>query len=206
MEEAIKLYEKARLLGCYSSIYNLGMIYFYGDNIEADPEKGISYLEEAERISPNENALKALCEIYAREDYSYDKKGIKYLEKYQHFGDKKVLLYLYHKYKNGLGVDTDLNKAFLSLFKYYLITRDHSLLELKGIIQKYNVIKWNKEQHFVWGYFEINQKIVTILLISKCAPKSSNYLLKSIFVKGIAMKIIEYLVYNEKFNKEESKN
>jgi hypothetical protein len=178
-------------------LINLGIIYYFGEQVDKNINKAINYFERAVEMNHkgSENAINYLRIIFSSPMYLKDPKGLIYLEKSASLGNKEALKTLSIKYNEGFGVSKDFEKSFFYLFKYFSLNRDEtSELLLKNMIQS-RCVGWEKDHHFLWKNNVLDQKIVTILLISKNRFKFGIPLLNNLMANGISMLMIKYLCF-----------
>ncbi|MBT4888592.1 MAG: hypothetical protein HON65_03450 [Rhodospirillales bacterium] len=140
IEQSVNWYTKAAEGGERMAQYKLGALYYFGDEIDANPKKAMNYLTKS-AAQKNVNALSLLGEIY---QLGYEGVAINYqlALKYNYGaaikGDRIAQNNLAMMYKDGLGVQKDHDKAA----PWFLAASDqgHSQAQLvRGMMTKYGV-------------------------------------------------------------------
>ena len=187
------------------------LILFHGlEGIERNTEKAIKLLEESISLD-NSNAMDNLALIYEEGRENVPKDIVKAVSLYTkaaalgHSDSIKSLANIYLKGKDSVEKDID-----LSAFYFFLLfenNEDESSLKCFKNIAHSQKIQWFQKYHVYWNSpSDLDKQIEIILLISKFKKQSNNQLIPKLFVKGIAMKIVEYLCHLRQILNEENEN
>jgi TPR repeat protein len=199
---SIECYNKAAHLNNPEALFNLSEIYQTGvDYIEKDFKKSIKYLKKAAKLN-HYLAIKDYAEYYELGKEECIKidilKAIKIYEK----GAKLKFPYAFiklgelYRYGGENFAQIDLNKSALNFFLVFELTQQTKYLILFRRIINCHKVEWREEYHAHWSApNSINHQIFVLLLISKKRKSSKNLLIPNLFVKGIVMKIIQFLCH-----------
>ena len=192
-EMALRYYAEAAEKGHPRANFFLALHFFFS-NSNRDECKAISLFKKAACLG-HPPALYMLHLLYEEgtEVKKDEKRAFEWLKRAADKGHKKAAEKMGRIYREGVGVEKDLEKAAFYFFKF-AGKRGRLLAEVVDS----RMVKWRPEYHRYWLKEEerakrrLDSKIITILLISRSrnlskAP-SVNFL-----VKGVAMKVIEFL-------------
>eukprot|EP01091_Cochliopodium_minus_P018686 TRINITY_DN764_c0_g1_i2.p1 TRINITY_DN764_c0_g1~~TRINITY_DN764_c0_g1_i2.p1 ORF type:complete len:318 (+),score=109.33 TRINITY_DN764_c0_g1_i2:88-1041(+) len=204
--KAFELCKKAAEGGCIAAINNLAISYQYGDGCEENIKMSINLYEKAHRMGHNASSFNLGLMYHHGRSVKIDKeKAIFYFEEAAMRGFTKAINYLVTLYKEK----KNLAKEKEYLIKGALLKNTTSITSLIKFISENNT-EWEPILHCFWlqaiqirneekkekntsETSELNQILSLLLLISKFRTHSSKSLVSKVFVKGISMKVVQYL-------------
>ena len=202
--KAIEFFETAISLRHSDSMFQLGYIYLFGEDlVEKNLPKALFLIERAGVIG-HPQSLNLLGEIYENYEYNLVEKdilkAISFYEKADLLNFSSSTFQLASIYENGscdknVIVEQDLEKSVSLYYKASLMGQIFAAFSIAEIIQK-NKISWKEDYHRFWKVEEdLNHQILMILCVSKHRRYSSDRFVSSFLVRGISMKIIQFLCH-----------
>ena len=203
---AMGYYEKAIELNNPDSMFNLALIYHYGDEWEEGLEKNnrkAMKLYESSIDLKHSYAMNKLATVYQLAELGTTKdikKAIELFERAVQMNNPTATYNLAELYSKGekdehITIEKDLDKAAYYYYKSSRMDVIHRDGVLVNLIQR-NKLNWREEYHVYWNASKkINKQILMILLASKFRKQSNDQLVSSVLVKGIAMNIIKFLCH-----------
>ena len=196
---ANSLYSELAKKGFVDAIFALANNYFSGNGLEKDEQKANSIYKHLAEKGCSSAIYTLACNVYHGIGHAKDvKRAYELFQLASNNGDTASSMNLGQGYEMGEGVEIDLDKAALYYHKAFKQGEKSARVKLCSLLDRVN---WNKEYHHLFfskreaqAQVEknINEKIVSLLLVSKFR-RDSKYQSVKFLVNGIAFIVIKFL-------------